>query len=156
MTECGTIGILLIQSRLARAYNTVVPSSGKYCRVCGSNALHKPNVLGAARKIENGGSLTIIARHWSTPVRNGWSYLRRIQARQHGCNWTANFQPQMYPAIDVPASERDAKICWWRRRLHACDMRKFMADMNSIEPWNSFSQNEGHQKQRRVFDFDER
>src|SRR5207302_4544256 len=65
MTECGHDVVILLDSitRLARAYNTVVPSSGKILSGgVDANALHKPKrFFGAARKIENGGSLTIIA-----------------------------------------------------------------------------------------------
>src|SRR6478609_6075826 len=65
MTECGHDVVILLDSitRMARAYNTVVPSSGKILSGgVDANALHKPKrFFGAARKIENGGSLTIIA-----------------------------------------------------------------------------------------------
>jgi transcription termination factor Rho len=65
MVECGHDVVILLDSitRLARAYNTVVPSSGKILSGgVDANALHKPKrFFGAARNVENGGSLTIIA-----------------------------------------------------------------------------------------------
>ncbi len=74
MVECGHDVVILLDSitRLARAYNTVVPLSGKILSGgVDANALHKPKrFFGAARKIENGGSLTIIAiSPLSTQVR---------------------------------------------------------------------------------------
>ena len=83
MVECGHDVCILLDSitRLARAYNTVSPASGKVLSGgVDANALHKPKrFFGSARKIENGGSLSILATALTeTGSKNGRSYLRRI------------------------------------------------------------------------------
>jgi transcription termination factor Rho len=111
MTECGHDVVILLDSitRLARAYNTVVPSSGKILSGgVDANALHKPKrFFGAARKIENGGSLTIIA----TALIDTGSKMDEVIFEEF--KGTGNMELQLdrklsnrrvYPAIDVPAS----------------------------------------------------
>ena len=142
MVECGHDVVILLDSitRLARAYNTVVPSSGKILSGgVDANALHKPKkFFGAARNVENGGSLTIIA---TALIETGSKMDEVIFEEFKG---TGNMELQldrklankrMYPAIDVPASgtrredllmDKDALSRIWI-------LRKFMSDMNSIE-----------------------
>ncbi|MFM9074910.1 MAG: transcription termination factor Rho, partial [Bacteroidota bacterium] len=111
LTECGHVVVILLASitRLARAYNTVVPSSGKILSGgVDANALHKPKrFFGAARKIENGGSLTIIA----TALIDTGSKMDEVIFEEF--KGTGNMELQLdrklsnrrvYPAIDVPAS----------------------------------------------------
>ncbi len=111
MVECGHDVVILLDSitRLARAYNTVVPSSGKILSGgVDANALHKPKrFFGAARKIENGGSLTIIA----TALIDTGSKMDEVIFEEF--KGTGNMELQLdrklsnrrvYPAIDVPAS----------------------------------------------------
>ena len=142
MVECGHDVVILLDSitRLARAYNTVVPSSGKILSGgVDANALHKPKrFFGAARNVENGGSLTIIA---TALIETGSKMDEVIFEEFKG---TGNMELQLdrklankrvYPAIDVPASgtrredllmDKDVLSKVWI-------LRKFMADMNSNE-----------------------
>jgi transcription termination factor Rho len=142
MVECGHDVVILLDSitRLARAYNTVVPSSGKILSGgVDANALHKPKkFFGAARNVENGGSLTIIA---TALIETGSKMDEVIFEEFKG---TGNMELQLdrklankriYPAIDVPASgtrredlliDKDALSRIWI-------LRKYMSDMNSIE-----------------------
>ncbi|MDB5263409.1 MAG: transcription termination factor Rho, partial [Adhaeribacter sp.] len=111
MVECGHDVVILLDSitRLARAYNTVVPSSGKILSGgVDANALHKPKrFFGAARNVENGGSLTIIA----TALIDTGSKMDEVIFEEF--KGTGNMELQLdrklanrriYPAIDVPAS----------------------------------------------------
>jgi transcription termination factor Rho len=118
MTECGHDVVILLDSitRLARAYNTVVPSSGKILSGgVDANALHKPKrFFGAARKIENGGSLTIIA----TALIDTGSKMDEVILRSlkepviWNCNWIANFLiEECIPLLMFPLQAPDAKIC---------------------------------------------
>jgi len=142
MTECGHDVVILLDSitRLARAYNTVVPSSGKILSGgVDANALHKPKrFFGAARKIENGGSLTIIA----TALIDTGSKMDEVIFEEF--KGTGNMELQldrklsnrrMYPAIDVPASgtRREDLLMKEEELQRVWILRKFMADMNSIE-----------------------
>ena len=142
MVECGHDVVILLDSitRLARAYNTVVPSSGKILSGgVDANALHKPKrFFGAARNVENGGSLTIIA---TALIETGSKMDEVIFEEFKG---TGNMELQLdrklankrvYPAIDVPASgtrredllmDKDVLSKVWI-------LRKFMSDMNSNE-----------------------
>ncbi|MEM7550713.1 MAG: transcription termination factor Rho [Bacteroidota bacterium] len=142
MVECGHDVVILLDSitRLARAHNTVIPSSGKILSGgVDANALHKPKrFFGAARNVENGGSLTIIA---TALIETGSKMDEVIFEEFKG---TGNMELQLdrklsnrriYPAIDVPASgtrredllidEEELKRIWI--------LRKFMSDMNSQE-----------------------
>jgi transcription termination factor Rho len=142
MTECGHDVVILLDSitRLARAYNTVVPSSGKILSGgVDANALHKPKrFFGAARKIENGGSLTIIA----TALIDTGSKMDEVIFEEF--KGTGNMELQLdrklsnrrvYPSIDVPASgtRREDLLLKEEELARVWILRKFMADMNSIE-----------------------
>jgi transcription termination factor Rho len=142
MVECGHDVVILLDSitRLARAYNTVVPSSGKILSGgVDANALHKPKrFFGAARKIENGGSLTIIA----TALIDTGSKMDEVIFEEF--KGTGNMELQLdrklsnrrvYPAIDVPASgtRREDLLLKEEELQRVWILRKFMSDMNSIE-----------------------
>src|SRR5688572_17389592 len=142
MVECGHDVVILLDSltRLARAYNTVVPSSGKILSGgVDANALHKPKrFFGAARKIENGGSLTIIA----TALIDTGSKMDEVIFEEF--KGTGNMELQLdrklsnrrvYPAMDVPASgtRREDLLLKEDELQRVWILRKFMADMNSIE-----------------------
>jgi transcription termination factor Rho len=142
MTECGHDVVILLDSitRLARAYNTVVPSSGKILSGgVDANALHKPKrFFGAARKIENGGSLTIIA----TALIDTGSKMDEVIFEEF--KGTGNMELQLdrklsnrriYPSIDVPASgtRREELLMKDEELQRVWILRKFMADMNSVE-----------------------
>ena len=142
MVECGHDVVILLDSitRLARAYNTVQPASGKVLSGgVDANALHKPKrFFGAARNIENGGSLTILA----TALTETGSKMDEVIFEEF--KGTGNMELQLdrrlankriFPAVDVTLSStrRDdllsspalANLIWI--------MRKFLADMNCIE-----------------------
>ncbi|MEQ9305364.1 MAG: transcription termination factor Rho [Marinoscillum sp.] len=142
MVECGHDVVILLDSitRLARAYNTVVPSSGKILSGgVDANALHKPKrFFGAARNVENGGSLTIIA---TALIETGSKMDEVIFEEFKG---TGNMELQLdrklsnkrvYPAIDVPASgtRREDRLMDPEELKRVWILRKFMSDMNSNE-----------------------
>ena len=142
MVECGHDVVILLDSitRLARAYNMVVPSSGKILSGgVDANALHKPKrFFGAARNVENGGSLTIIA---TALIETGSKMDEVIFEEFKG---TGNMELQLdrklsnkriYPAIDVPASgtRREDLLLSEEELQRVWILRKFMSDMNSIE-----------------------
>lgn len=142
MVECGHDVVILLDSitRLARAHNTVIPSSGKILSGgVDANALHKPKrFFGAARNIENGGSLTIIA----TALIDTGSKMDEVIFEEF--KGTGNMELQLdrklanrriYPAIDVPASgtRREDLLMKEEELQRVWILRKFMADMNSIE-----------------------
>jgi transcription termination factor Rho len=142
MVECGHDVVILLDSitRLARAYNTVVPSSGKILSGgVDANALHKPKrFFGAARNIENGGSLTIIA---TALIETGSKMDEVIFEEFKG---TGNMElvldrklsnKRVYPAIDVPASgtRREDLLMKEEELARVWILRKYMADMNSNE-----------------------
>lgn len=142
MVECGHDVVILLDSitRLARAYNTVVPSSGKILSGgVDANALHKPKrFFGAARNIENGGSLTIIA---TALIETGSKMDEVIFEEFKG---TGNMELQLdrklsnkrvYPAIDVPASgtRREELLMKEEELQRVWILRKYMSDMNSNE-----------------------
>jgi transcription termination factor Rho len=142
MVECGHDVVILLDSitRLARAYNTVVPSSGKILSGgVDANALHKPKrFFGAARKIENGGSLTIIA----TALIDTGSKMDEVIFEEF--KGTGNMELQLdrklsnrrvYPSIDVPASgtRREDLLMTEEELQRVWILRKFMSDMNSVE-----------------------
>ncbi|WP_333818954.1 transcription termination factor Rho [Ohtaekwangia sp.] len=142
MVECGHDVVILLDSitRLARAYNTVVPSSGKILSGgVDANALHKPKrFFGAARKIENGGSLTIIA----TALIDTGSKMDEVIFEEF--KGTGNMELQLdrklanrrvYPAMDVPASgtRREDLLMKEEELQRVWILRKFMSDMNSVE-----------------------
>ena len=142
MVECGHDVVILLDSitRLARAHNTVVPSSGKILSGgVDANALHKPKrFFGAARNVENGGSLTIIA---TALIETGSKMDEVIFEEFKG---TGNMElvldrklsnKRVYPAIDVPASgtRREDLLMDKEELQRVWILRKFMADMNSNE-----------------------
>ncbi|HPI81535.1 MAG TPA: transcription termination factor Rho, partial [Cyclobacteriaceae bacterium] len=142
MVECGHDVVILLDSitRLARAYNTVVPSSGKILSGgVDANALHKPKrFFGAARNVENGGSLTIIA---TALIDTGSKMDEVIYEEFKG---TGNMElvldrklsnKRVYPAIDVPASgtRREDLLMKEEELQRVWILRKFMSDMNSNE-----------------------
>lgn len=142
MVECGHDVVILLDSitRLARAHNTVVPSSGKILSGgVDANALHKPKrFFGAARNVENGGSLTILA---TALIETGSKMDEVIFEEFKG---TGNMELQLdrklsnkrvYPAIDVPASgtRREDLLMDKEELSRVWILRKFMSDMNSSE-----------------------
>ncbi|MCB0492160.1 MAG: transcription termination factor Rho [Cyclobacteriaceae bacterium] len=142
MVECGHDVVILLDSitRLARAYNTVVPSSGKILSGgVDANALHKPKrFFGAARNVENGGSLTIIA----TALIDTGSKMDEVIFEEF--KGTGNMElvldrklsnKRVYPAIDVPASgtRREDLLMKEDELQRVWILRKFMSDMNSNE-----------------------
>lgn len=142
MVECGHDVVILLDSitRLARAYNTVQPASGKILSGgVDANALHKPKrFFGAARKIENGGSLTIIA---TALIETGSKMDEVIFEEFKG---TGNMELQLdrklsnkriYPAIDILASStRREDLLLEKSTLQKLwVLRNHLADMNSEE-----------------------
>ncbi|TAE49451.1 MAG: transcription termination factor Rho [Cytophagales bacterium] len=142
LVECGHDVVILLDSitRLARAYNTVVPSSGKILSGgVDANALHKPKrFFGAARNVENGGSLTIIA----TALIDTGSKMDEVIFEEF--KGTGNMELQLdrklankriYPAIDVPASgtRREDMLMTKEALQRVWILRKYMSDMNSNE-----------------------
>lgn len=142
MVECGHDVCILLDSitRLARAYNTVSPASGKVLSGgVDANALHKPKrFFGAARKIENGGSLSIIA----TALTDTGSKMDEVIFEEF--KGTGNMELQLdrrianrriYPAIDITASgtRREDLLMGKEELQRMWIMRKYLADMNPIE-----------------------
>ena len=142
MVECGHDVVILLDSitRLARAYNTVQPASGKVLSGgVDANALHKPKrFFGAARNIENGGSLTILA----TALTETGSKLDEVIFEEF--KGTGNMELQLdrrlankriFPAVDVTLSStrRDDLLYSPALANRIWIMRKFLADMNCIE-----------------------
>ncbi len=142
LVECGHDVVILLDSitRLARAYNTVSPASGKVLSGgVDANALHKPKrFFGAARNIENGGSLTILA----TALTETGSKMDDVIFEEF--KGTGNMELQLdrklsnkriYPAVDINASstrredlllDKDVMNRIWI-------LRNYLSDMNSIE-----------------------
>ena len=142
MVECGHDVVILLDSitRLARAYNTVQPASGKVLSGgVDANALHKPKrFFGAARNIENGGSLTILA----TALTETGSKMDEVIFEEF--KGTGNMELQLdrrlankriFPAVDVTLSStrRDDLLYSPAIANRIWIMRKFLADMNCIE-----------------------
>ena len=142
MVECGHDVVILLDSitRLARAHNTNMPASGKILSGgVDANALHKPKrFFGAARNIEHGGSLTILA----TALIDTGSKMDEVIFEEF--KGTGNMELQLdrklanrriYPAIDVTASgtRREDLLLDPADISRIWVLRKFMADMNPIE-----------------------
>ena len=142
LVECGHDVVILLDSitRLARAYNTVQPASGKVLSGgVDANALHKPKrFFGAARNIENGGSLTIIA----TALTETGSKMDEVIFEEF--KGTGNMELQLdrrisnrriFPAIDLISSStrRDDLLLDENTIQRMWIMRKYLADMNPIE-----------------------
>ena len=142
MVECGHDVVILLDSitRLARAYNTVQPASGKVLTGgVDANALHKPKrFFGAARNIENGGSLTIIA----TALTETGSKMDDVIFEEF--KGTGNMELQLdrklsnkriFPAVDIIASStrRDDLLLSNDTLSRMWVLRNFLSDMNSVE-----------------------
>jgi transcription termination factor Rho len=142
LVECGHDVVILLDSitRLARAYNTVAPASGKILSGgIDANALHKPKrFFGAARNIENGGSLTIIA----TALTETGSKMDEVIFEEF--KGTGNMELQLerkianrriYPAIDLikSSTRRDDLLLDDKTVQRMWILRKYLADMNPIE-----------------------
>jgi len=142
MVECGHDVVILLDSitRLARAYNTVAPASGKILSGgVDANALHKPKrFFGAARKIEKGGSLTILA----TALIDTGSKMDEVIFEEF--KGTGNMELQLdrklsnkrvFPAIDITASStrRDDLLLDRDTLQRIWILRNHLADMNSQE-----------------------
>lgn len=142
LVECGHDVVILLDSitRLARAYNTVSPASGKILSGgIDANALHKPKrFFGAARNIENGGSLTIVA----TALTDTGSKMDEVIFEEF--KGTGNMELQLdrnisnrriYPAIDLVKSStrRDDLLHDENTQQRMWVLRKYLADMNPIE-----------------------
>ena len=142
MVECGHDVVIMLDSitRLARAYNTVQPASGKVLSGgVDANALQKPKrFFGAARNIENGGSLTILA---TALIETGSKMDEVIFEEFKG---TGNMELQLdrklsnkriFPAVDIMSSStrRDDLLQDETTRNRMWILRKYLSDMNSIE-----------------------
>ena len=142
MVECGHDVVILLDSitRLARAYNTVQPASGKVLSGgVDANALQKPKrFFGAARNIERGGSLTILA----TALTETGSKMDDVIFEEF--KGTGNMELQLdrklsnkriYPAVDIMASStrRDDLLQDEATRNRMWILRKYLSDMNSVE-----------------------
>lgn len=142
MVECGHDVCILLDSitRLARAYNTVQPASGKVLSGgVDANALHKPKrFFGAARKIENGGSLTIIA----TALTETGSKMDEVIFEEFKGTGNSEIQldrklanKRVYPAIDIVASStrRDDLLVDKETQQRVWILRKHLSDMTPVE-----------------------
>jgi len=142
MVECGHDVVILLDSitRLARAYNTVSPASGKVLSGgVDANALHKPKrFFGAARNIEDGGSLTILA----TALTETGSKMDEVIFEEF--KGTGNMELQLdrklsnkriYPAVDLTASStrREDLLLDEGQLNRIWVLRNFLTDMNSVE-----------------------
>ena len=142
LVECGHDVVILLDSitRLARAYNTVQPASGKVLSGgVDANALHKPKrFFGAARNIENGGSLSIIA----TALTETGSKMDEVIFEEF--KGTGNMELQLdrrisnrriFPAIDLISSStrRDDLLLDESTIQRMWILRKYLADMNPVE-----------------------
>ena len=142
LVECGHDVVIFLDSitRLARAYNTVSPASGKVLSGgVDANALHKPKrFFGAARNIENGGSLTIIA----TALIDTGSKMDEVIFEEF--KGTGNMELQLdrnlsnkriFPAVNISASStrRDDLLLDKTTLDRMWILRKYLADMNPIE-----------------------
>ncbi|MEO7445450.1 MAG: transcription termination factor Rho [Ferruginibacter sp.] len=150
LVECGHDVVILLDSitRLARAHNTVAPSSGKVLSGgVEANAMQKPKqFFGAARKIENGGSLTIIA----TALVDTGSKMDEVIFEEF--KGTGNMELQLerklsnrriYPAIDIVSSStrRDDLLLDKDTFQRMWVLRKHIADMNPEEAINMLLKN---------------
>jgi transcription termination factor Rho len=142
LVECGHDVVILLDSitRLARAYNTVSPASGKVLSGgVDANALHKPKrFFGAARNIENGGSLTILA----TALIDTGSKMDEVIFEEF--KGTGNMELQLdrklsnrriFPSVDINASgtRREDLLLDQNMMNKIWVLRHYLADMNSIE-----------------------
>ncbi len=142
LVECGHDVVILLDSitRLARAYNTVAPASGKVLSGgVDANALHKPKrFFGAARNIEEGGSLTII----STALTETGSKMDEVIFEEF--KGTGNMELQLdrklsnkriFPAVDITSSSTRREDLLMNKNMldKTYILRNFLSDMNSVE-----------------------
>jgi transcription termination factor Rho len=142
LVECGHDVVILLDSitRLARAFNTTAPASGKVLSGgVDSNALHKPKrFFGAARNIEDGGSLTILA----TALTETGSKMDDVIFEEF--KGTGNMELQLdrklsnrriFPSIDIPASSTRREDLLLNKNMlqKIWILRNYLSDMNSIE-----------------------
>lgn len=142
LVECGHDVVILLDSitRLARAFNTVQPASGKVLSGgVDANALHKPKrFFGSARNVENGGSLTIIA----TALTETGSKMDEVIFEEF--KGTGNMELQLdrklsnkrvFPAVDVTLSStrRDDLLVDAQTLRRTWHLRNYLSDMNSVE-----------------------
>ncbi|MCY1719060.1 transcription termination factor Rho [Prolixibacteraceae bacterium Z1-6] len=142
LTECGHDVVILLDSitRLARAYNTVQPASGKVLSGgVDANALHKPKrFFGAARNIEEGGSLTILA----TALTETGSKMDEVIFEEF--KGTGNMELQLdrklsnkriFPAVDIPSSSTRREDLLFSKEVldKLWILRNYLGDMNSLE-----------------------
>ncbi|MFO8068198.1 MAG: transcription termination factor Rho [Bacteroidales bacterium] len=160
MVECGHDVVILLDSitRLARAFNTVAPASGKVLSGgVDANALHKPKrFFGAARNIENGGSLSIIA----TALIDTGSKMDEVIFEEF--KGTGNMELQLdrklsnkrvFPSIDIIASgtRREDLLINKEMMNRIWVMRKFMADMTALEAMEFLMEKIRHTKTNEEF-----
>ena len=160
MVECGHDVVIFLDSitRLARAYYTVSPASGKVLSGgVDANALHKPKrFFGAARNIENGGSLTIIA----TALTDTGSKMDEVIFEEF--KGTGNMELQLdrmlsnkriFPAVNIVASStrRDDLLQDKMTLDRMWILRKFLSDMNAIEAMNEVKSRLEHTKTNEEF-----
>ncbi|MBE50977.1 MAG: transcription termination factor Rho [Flavobacteriales bacterium] len=160
MVECGHDVVILLDSitRLARAYNTVQPASGKVLSGgVDANALHKPKrFFGAARKIENGGSLTILA----TALTETGSKMDEVIFEEF--KGTGNMELQLdrrianrriYPAIDLVSSStrREDLLIEEGMEPRIWALRNYLADMNPVEAMEFMKDRIGKTKDNNEF-----
>lgn len=160
MVECGHDVCILLDSitRLARAYNTVSPASGKVLSGgVDANALHKPKrFFGSARKIENGGSLSIIA----TALTETGSKMDEVIFEEF--KGTGNMELQLdrkianrriFPAIDIQASStrRDDLLVGKDVLQRVYLLRRHMADMNPVEAMEFLKSQMDHTRSNEEF-----
>ena len=160
MVECGHDVVILLDSitRLARAYNTISPASGKVLSGgVDSNALHKPKrFFGAARNIEHGGSLTIIA----TALTETGSKMDDVIFEEF--KGTGNMELQLdrklankrvWPAVDINASStRREDLLLDKTSLNKIwVLRNYLADMNSVEAMEFVSDKMGKTESNEEF-----
>ncbi len=153
MVECGHDVVIFLDSitRLARAYNTVTPASGKVLTGgVDANAMHKPKrFFGAARNIEGGGSLTIIA----TALTDTGSKMDEVIFEEF--KGTGNMELQLdrtlsnkriFPAVNIVASStrRDDLLHDKTTLDRMWILRKFLTDMNPIEAMNELKNRIAH------------
>ncbi|MDB0002213.1 transcription termination factor Rho [Salibacteraceae bacterium] len=160
LVECGHDVVILLDSitRLARAYNTVSPASGKVLTGgVDANALHKPKrFFGAARNIEHGGSLTIIA----TALTETGSKMDEVIFEEF--KGTGNMELQLdrklsnrrvFPAIDLVSSStrRDDLLVDKETLQRIWILRKHLTDMNTVEAMEFLKQQMAHTKSNEEF-----
>ena len=160
MVECGHDVVIFLDSitRLARAYNTVTPASGKVLTGgVDANAMHKPKrFFGAARNIEGGGSLTIIA----TALTDTGSTMDEVIFEEF--KGTGNMELQLdrslsnkriFPAVNIVASStrRDDLLHDKMTLDRMWILRKFLTDMNPIEAMNELKNRMEHTRSNEEF-----